>query len=104
MNINMLRRTKYSDDGYVFEAPAPSLFQRSVRIYLVGPRTELFGLNTQIDQWRSQVDDNQLTVHQVMLDLRKVSGRIKQHPTRHTLVPFRTTYRFEIVPSNYGAI
>ena len=103
MLITVLRRTKYNDDGYVFEAPARSLFQRSVRLYLVGTRTNLFGLSAQIDLWQSQVDEGSLTLAQVLTDLRRISGQ--QHPIRHTLLPYRTIYRFEVAPpSSYGAI
>lgn len=104
--ISVLRRTRYSDDGYVFEAPAPALLKRSTRIYLVGCREDLFELGSQIDKWKEKVDLGQLTVEQVLIDLRQIQDhkyRIVQS-VRQTLLPYRTTYRFEILKNNYGAI
>ena len=104
--VTVLRRTRYSDDGYVFEVPAPALFKRSTRLYLVGSREDLFELSAQIDKWMEKIDNRKLSLEQVLIDLRQMQHhkyRFKQS-VRQTLLPYRTTYRFEILKNNYGAI
>lgn len=104
--VTVLRRTRYNDDGYVFEVPALTLFKRSARIYLVGRRQDLFELSAQIEKWMELVDRGQLTLEQVLIDLRQMQhSRFRfNQSVRKTMLPYRTTYRFEILKNNYGAI
>ena len=94
--ITLARRTKYSDDGHVFEAPAPAFLQRSVRVYLTGPRSQLWQLHNRVEMWKSLIDKGELTVPQLLKDIVKLdkAGRYGfTYERQDSLLPYRTTVR-----------
>lgn len=98
--ITRFRRTRYSDNGYVFEAAAPALFRRGVRVYLVGNRDDLWLINTEIEAYGAAVTSGQLTVEALLRNLAQLKRRVANmsltHTSTHSLVPFRTTHRVEV--------
>lgn len=95
-----MRPTRYSDHGYVFEAPGLSMFRRGVRVYLVGNRDDLWMLNQHIDALGEFVNRGELTLEMLLRKLARIQRTTANlqmtHTTTKTLVPFRTTHRVEV--------
>ena len=97
--ITIARRTKYSDDGHVFESPGKSLFQKSVRVYLIGSRQRLWEFRECIETWKQQIHNQRMTVSNLIRQILKLdsSGRYGFVYDRiDTLLPYRTTVRVTI--------